>query len=282
METNFQSLISNILLLSILQCIFTTTILAQAPAPGPSGPTNITKILEKAGQFTTLIRLFKQTQIADQIDTQLNNSNQGMTVFAPTDNAFASLKPGTLNSLSDQQKVQLLQFHVLPQYLTTSQFQTISNPLRTQAGDSTSNNFPLNITSSGNQVNVTTGVVDTTVSNTMYTDGSLAVYQVDKVLLPISLFGPQSPAPAPVPAKKKKSGADNDTPATDDSSSSADASNAVSFGGHLHGFIVGCIGVIAFIGMFCLWEWTVMMMTDRKRNWAHFWNYFLEGDFGLR
>ncbi|KAK1435151.1 hypothetical protein QVD17_00911 [Tagetes erecta] len=235
MATNFQP---SLILLSLLLFITLTTTLAQAPAPGPPGPTNITKILEKAGQFTTLIRLMKTTQLADQIDTQLNNSNQGMTVFAPTDNAFSSLKPGTLNSLSDQQKVSLLQFHVVPNYLTTSQLQTVSNPLRTQAGDTASNKFPLNVTTSGNQVNVSTGVVDTTVSNSLYTDGTLAVYQVDKVLLPMSLFGPASPAPAPEPVKKKKSGAEADAPAKDDGSASVDASGAVVFGGGLGGLVV--------------------------------------------
>ncbi|KAD5508706.1 hypothetical protein E3N88_16409 [Mikania micrantha] len=228
-------------LLIILQC---TTTLAQAPPPGPSGPTNITKILEKAGQFNTLIRLMKVTQMSDQIDTQLNNSNQGMTVFAPTDNAFASLKAGTLNSLSDQQKVSLLQFHVVPTYLTTSQLQTVSNPLRTQAGDTASNKFPLNVTTSGNQVNVSTGVVDTTVSNSIYTDGSLAVYQVDKVLLPMSLFGPPAPAPAPEPLKKKKSGAGDDVPATNDGSASADASDAIAFGSCFSGLFTGTVAFI--------------------------------------
>ncbi|GKE37251.1 fasciclin-like arabinogalactan protein 11 [Tanacetum coccineum] len=237
MAKYFQSL----LLLTII--LYTTTMtLAQAPAPAPTGPTNITKILEKAGQFTTLMRLMKNTQLSDQINTQLNNSNQGMTVFAPTDNAFSTLKAGTLNSLSDQQKVQLLQFHVIPNYLTTSQFQTVSNPLRTQAGDSGSQ---LNITTSGNQVNITTGVVDTPVSNTLYTDGTLAVYTVEKVLLPMSLFGPPSPAPAPGPLKKKKAGSDDDTPTTDDGSASADASGGVVCGGHLHGIYVGVIGIIA-------------------------------------
>ncbi|XP_076894133.1 fasciclin-like arabinogalactan protein 11 [Bidens hawaiensis] len=247
MATTF--LLSLPLLLVILQCTTVTTTLAQAPAPGPTGPTNITKILEKAGQFTTLIRLMKSTQLSDQINTQLNNSNQGMTVFAPTDNAFASLKPGTLNSLSDQQKVSLLQFHVVPTYLTNSQLQTVSNPLRTQAGDTASDKFPLNVTAAGNQVNVTTGVVDTTVSNSIYTDGTLAVYQVDKVLLPMSLFGTPSPAPAPEPLKKKKSGADDDAPTTDAGSASVDASSAVAFGTHLHGW---SIGVVALITMFYL------------------------------
>ena len=180
---------------------------AQAPAPAPAGPTNITAVLTKAGQFTTFIRLLQTTQVGDQINTQLNNSNQGLTIFAPTDNAFSNLKPGMLNSLTDQQKVQLVQFHILPNFLSLSQFQTASNPLRTQAGNSNNGEFPLNVTTSGNQVNITTGLVNTTVSNTIYSDGQLAVYQVDQVLLPLEFFHSPAPAPGPVEGKPKKKGA---------------------------------------------------------------------------
>ncbi|KAK8601828.1 hypothetical protein V6N13_058498 [Hibiscus sabdariffa] len=202
------------LILFVLNC---STTLAQGPAaapaapttpvaaaPAPSGPTNVTKILEKAGQFTLFIRLLKSTQVANQLLGQLNNSNNGMTIFAPTDNAFASLKSGTLNSLTDEQKVELVQFHIVPTYLSSTQFQTISNPLRTQAGDSGDGKFPLNITTSGNSVNMTSGLTNTSVSGTIYTDGQLAVYQIDQVLRPMQIFDPRPPAPAPAPAKSKK------------------------------------------------------------------------------
>lgn len=76
-----------------------------AAAPAPPGPDNITKVLEKAGQFTVLIKLMKSTAVSDQINAQLNNSNNGLTVFAPTDNAFSSLRSGALNSLSNEQQV---------------------------------------------------------------------------------------------------------------------------------------------------------------------------------
>ncbi|KAH7838365.1 hypothetical protein Vadar_025503 [Vaccinium darrowii] len=214
----------SLLLLSLLQC--TTTTLAQAPAspPVPSGPPNITKILEKAGQFTILLRLLGTTQVGNQINNQLNDSSNAMTIFAPPDNAFSSLQSGTLNALSDQQKDELIQFHVVPTFLSISQFQTVSNPLRTQAGDSGPGKFPLNVTTSGNQVNITTGIVNTTVSGTIYTDNQLAVYQVDKVLLPWSIFGPTPPAPAPAPisAKKKKKVPAADVPSSDN----ADAAGA--------------------------------------------------------
>lgn len=210
----------------------------QAPSPGPAGPTNITAVLSKAGQFTTLIRLLDTTQVGDQINTQLNNSNQGLTMFAPTDNAFSSLKAGMLNSLTDQQKVQLVQFHILPNFLSLSQFQTASNPLRTQAGNSNNGEFPLNVTTSGNQVNITTGVVNTTVSNSIYSDGQLAVYQVDRVLLPLEFFQSPSPAPSPVAGegktKKKKGEKVADGP-SDDSDSSG-ASDGFGFGSKMMGF----------------------------------------------
>ncbi|KAK9061529.1 hypothetical protein SSX86_018711 [Deinandra increscens subsp. villosa] len=238
------------LLLLLLLCTTVTTTVSQpspapAPAPGPPAPTNITKILEKASQFTTLIRLFSITKVGDQINTQLNNSEDGMTVFAPTDNAFSALmSSGTLNSLSDQQKDELVQFHVIPSFISTSQFPTLSNPLRTQAGDSTFYNFPLNITTSGNQVNLTTGVVNATVANAIYSDGSLAVYQVDKVLLPMSLFGPHPPAAAPAPepvkkAKGKRAADDGEADGTGNSS------GAVGLRSELHGLMGGLIAFIA-------------------------------------
>ncbi|KAL1193225.1 Fasciclin-like arabinogalactan protein 11 [Cardamine amara subsp. amara] len=230
--------------LFIFFLVFATTN-GQAPAPTPSGPTNITAILEKAGQYTTFIRLLKSTQASDQINTQLNSSSSnGLTVFAPTDNAFNSLKSGTLNSLSDQQKVQLVQFHVLPNLLTMPQFQTVSNPLRTQAGDGQNGKFPLNITSSGNQVNITTGVVSATVANSVYSDKQLAIYQVDQVLLPLAMFGSSS---APAPAPEKGGSVSKGSASGGDSTDSSDAERTG------FGFGVGMFTVAAIAASSSLW-----------------------------
>lgn len=214
--------------------LFQTVSSQTAISPAPSGPTNITQVLEKAGQFTTFIKLLTATQVSDRINSQLNNSNQGLTIFAPTDNAFSSLKSGTLNSISTQNQLQLLQFHILPTLYTISQFQTVSNPLHTQAGNSDDGEYPLNVTTSGNQVNVTTGVVDTTVSNTIYSDNQLAVYQVDQVLLPMALFGQAptaAPAEAPAPTKPEKSVRASDAP-KGSNDSPADDSSAVGLNGY--------------------------------------------------
>ncbi|CAL5419945.1 unnamed protein product [Camellia sinensis] len=188
-----------------------------APGPAPPGPPNITAILEKAGHFSTYIRLLKATQIDNQIYKLLNDSSQSLTVFAPSDNAFGNLTTGTLNSFSDEQKVQLVKFHVIPSFLSIPAFQTVSNPLSTQAGSTVQ--YPMNVTTAGNLVNIRTGIVNTTVTGTVYSDNQLAVYQVDRVLLPLSFFVSISPAPAPSkPVKKAPS------PVSDQSASSTDAS----------------------------------------------------------
>ncbi|KAJ0084686.1 hypothetical protein Patl1_30723 [Pistacia atlantica] len=196
--------------------------LVPAAAPGPSGPANVTKILEKAKGYSIFIRLLKSTSVGDQIEKQLNDSSNGVTIFAPTDGAFSTLSSGVLNSLNDEQKEELIQFHVISSYIPLSQFQTVSNPLRTNAGDTSKYTFPLNVTAYPNSVNISTGITNTSLSGTVYSDGQLAIYQLDKVLLPVNIFGPKPPAPAPSPTKRKK---ENDDSPSDDNNTVTDSSS---------------------------------------------------------
>ncbi|KAG9149916.1 hypothetical protein Leryth_009992 [Lithospermum erythrorhizon] len=183
---------------------------SSAPAPSPPGPINITAILEEARQFSIFIRFLKETQLGNQINTQVNSSTEGMTVFAPTDNAFNNLPSGTLNDLSDKQQIQLIQYHVLPKYYNQESLVTVSNPVRTQATGQDGHQFGLNFTGSANQLNVSTGIVNTQVYNALRKDPPLAIYQVDKVLLPVDFTMPPAPAsspPSPAAKGKKEGGA---------------------------------------------------------------------------
>ncbi|KAL5730533.1 hypothetical protein ACHQM5_003340 [Ranunculus cassubicifolius] len=200
----------------------------KAPAPAPAGPANLTGILDKAGQFTTFLRLLSSTQVANQIENQLNSSDQGLTVLAPTDNAFSQLKPGTLNGLSTQEQVELVLYHVLPKFYNMAMFETVSNPVRTQSTGEDGGAFGLNFTTSASQVNVSSGLVSTTLNTALAKEYPLAVYQVDKVLLPLDLFGPHplskaSPPPLSTPAteKPKTPSAKASGPATKEDANSA-------------------------------------------------------------
>uniref|UniRef100_A0ACD5TRV0 Uncharacterized protein n=1 Tax=Avena sativa TaxID=4498 RepID=A0ACD5TRV0_AVESA len=223
-----------------------------APAPA-AGTTNITGVLAKAGQFNTFIRLLQSTGVAAQIDSQLNSSSgNGLTVFAPTDNAFTSLASGTLNSLSDSQKNALVQYHVLSTAIPMSQFDTVSNPLRTQAGSSSPGEYPLNVTSMGSQqVNISTGVVNATVDNTLYTGDQLVVYQVSKVLLPMAIAGTPAPAPAPLAAltpKGKKTPVSSGADAPE-----AEASSDVSPAAPARVVTGGGVAVVHVLALACVW-----------------------------
>ncbi|KAF3952704.1 hypothetical protein ACB098_06G117600 [Castanea mollissima] len=217
-----------------------------APAPSPSGPLNLTAVLEKNGQYSTLIRLLQETQTDIQIANQLNNSAQGLSVFAPTDNAFNNLPSGTINGLTNQNKVLLLQYHIIPKYYSLTDLLTVSNPVPTQASDQ-NGNWGLNFTGQGNQVNVSTGINATQINNALRQQPPLAVYQVDKVLLPEELFGARSPASAPQ-AKAPSSSLNNSTntsaPASPSSGTSAGGRNVVGLGLTL-GLGLACMGAFS-------------------------------------
>ncbi|KAJ1264077.1 hypothetical protein BS78_09G234900 [Paspalum vaginatum] len=219
-------------------------VLCQAPAPAAAkGPPNVTAILEKGGQFTTFMRLMKSTQQETQLNSQLNNSfGSGYTVFAPTDNAFNSLKSGTLNKLSQQEQVSLVQYHILPQFYSLGSFQTASNPVRTQASGS-DGPYTLNITAnSNNQVNVSTGVVATSVGTALSSAQPLAVYSVDKVLLPNDLFGVKPPASAPpAPAEKPSKGGSSSVAEAPAGASETAPSGAAAGGARVAGWSVAAL-----------------------------------------
>jgi uncharacterized surface protein with fasciclin (FAS1) repeats len=228
---------------------------AKAPAqpaqvPVQKGPIDVTKILEKAHGYSVFVRLLKSTGVAKQLYGQLNNSNIGFTIFAPTDSAFSNLKAGTINSLSDLQKTQLIQFHILNTVVALSNFQTLSNPVPTEAGDVSAGAFPLNITTAGNQVNISTGLVNTTLGGTVYSDDQLIIYQVTKVLLPLDIFSPKAKkvAAAPTPTLSKPKTTKEDAPVSPSGAAKVDEAAAVSLSRHGKLESVG-VAVVAFFVM---------------------------------
>ncbi|CAJ1979325.1 unnamed protein product [Sphenostylis stenocarpa] len=193
----------------------------------PETPTvDIVGILRQAKSFNILIRLMKTTQLINQLNAQLlTTKSGGITILAPDDSAFSELKAGFLNSLSDGQKLELLQFHVLSDYVSSSNFDTLTNPVRTLAG-AKPGKVELNVISYGGSVNISTGEVNTTITGIVYTDKHLAIYKVGKVLLPMDFFTvAKAPAKAPSLAPEPSSGVAK-APKTDtDESSSSDSSH---------------------------------------------------------
>ncbi|KAI4340408.1 hypothetical protein MLD38_025247 [Melastoma candidum] len=116
------------------------------------------------------------------------------------------------SSLSPKDEVELIQFHVITQFLSKTLFLTVSNPLRTLADGTNDGRFPLNITIQGNDLRLSTGIDEATIGDSLYSANQMAVYEVDRVLLPLSVFPPTA-APAPEKAKDKPT---DMAPAADD------------------------------------------------------------------
>ncbi|CAL0334047.1 unnamed protein product [Lupinus luteus] len=184
--------------------------LPQSPDSSDSVPDDITRILKKAKIFSVLIRLLKTTEIMNNINSQLIAAKSGgLTILAPDDSAFSNLKAGFLNSLNQGQKIELLQFHILPEFVSSSNFDSLSNPVQTVAGKDPAR-LPLNVNAFGNSVNISTGVVNASIVGVVYLDNKLAIYHLDKVLLPLDFFATKAPALAPTTlANAPKAAKDN-------------------------------------------------------------------------
>ena len=139
---------------------------------------NIVETAVNAGTFNTLIAAAKAAGLAGAL-----SSGENLTVFAPTDEAFASLPAGTVeNLLKPENKAKLaaiLSYHVLPRKLTSNQLPHRAIHVRTikKGGDRT-----LSVSKSTSGVTVDEAKV---VSADIATDNGV-IHVIDKVLLPSS------------------------------------------------------------------------------------------------
>ncbi|GLJ44171.1 hypothetical protein SUGI_0921740 [Cryptomeria japonica] len=176
--------------------------LSGSPAPTSVG-FNVTDALVKANNFNFFVSLMEASGVVYEFQSE--EAGAGITIFAPTDDAFSALNPETLQGLTADKKALILKYHVLLSYYPLGSLQTIVNPvqptLATQAMGASS--YTLNITQIHGDVAVNTGIVQAPVTETVFDQKPLAIFAVPKVLLPREIFGSKTaptPSPAPAPA----------------------------------------------------------------------------------
>jgi uncharacterized surface protein with fasciclin (FAS1) repeats len=142
----------------------------------PAFAANIVETAASAKVFGTLIAAAQAAGLADALAT-----GENLTVFAPTDDAFAALPAGTVETLlKPENKAQLaaiLSYHVLPRVLTSDMMPDKTIHIRTlkQGGDRT-----LALTKSGSGVSVDGANVVT--ADVRASNG--VIHIIDKVMLP--------------------------------------------------------------------------------------------------
>jgi uncharacterized surface protein with fasciclin (FAS1) repeats len=150
---------------------------------------NITRVLADARAFNVAASMLEASGVAAEFED--DERGAGITVFAPTDDAFASLPAGDrLQSLPADRKAVVLRFHVLHSYYPLGSLESIVNPVQPTLATEFSNagRFTLNITRANGSVAIDTGVVQATITRTVFDQNPVAVFAVSKVLLPKEMF----------------------------------------------------------------------------------------------
>ncbi|KAH1073636.1 hypothetical protein J1N35_025964 [Gossypium stocksii] len=181
----------NISILEISAPIIAPGVLS-APAPSASG-VNITGLLEKAG-CKTFANLLTSSGVLKTYEAALD---KGLTIFAPSDDAFKADGVPDLSKLTNADQVSLLEYHASPDYKPKGTLKTTKDPITTLATRG-AGKFDLTVTAAGDSVTLHTGISPSRVAEAIFDSPPVVIFTVDNVLLPSELFG-KSPSPAPAP-----------------------------------------------------------------------------------
>ncbi|KAL6544553.1 hypothetical protein OROMI_023415 [Orobanche minor] len=194
---------------------------AEAPAPGPS-QMNLTDLMSAHG-----CKVFAETLLANPAQQTFDdNVESGLTIFCPGDDAMKRFLPKYKN-LSTSGKESLLEYHGMPIYQSLSGLRSGNGVMNSLATDGANYNFT--IQNDANDVTIKTKIVTAKIVSTLIDKPQLAIYELDKVLMPKELFKSaltptQAPAPAPdADAKPPKSSKHKSPPAPPDSPSDSPA-----------------------------------------------------------
>ena len=226
---------------------------AAAPTPSPA-EANLTAVMSAHG-----CKVFADTLLAD-VDAEKifqDNAEGGLTVFCPVDDAFKAFLPKYKN-LTAARKTALLEYHGVPVYQSLAMLKSNNGVMNTLATDGASK-FDFTVQNDGMDVTLKTKVVTAKITGTLLDEQPIAIYTIDKVLLPKEIFKAQAETPAPAPApeeaadapkaskkKAKKAAApadeaDSPSPDGDVADQSADSNGAVGFDGARFGSLIVCV-----------------------------------------
>ncbi|XP_057842906.1 fasciclin-like arabinogalactan protein 4 [Cryptomeria japonica] len=161
------------------------------------GSINVTNVLENAKNFNFVVSMMVASGVTSDLES--DQAGAGITFFAPTDDAFSALPPDTLQGLTAENKAVVLKYHVLHSYYPLGSLESIVNPVQpTLATESMgAGRYTLNITRINGSVTVDTGIVQASITQTVFDQKPLAIFAVPRVLLPREMFGNHAPVRSP-------------------------------------------------------------------------------------
>ncbi len=184
---------------------------AAAPATTPAAQNTVVDVLRANGQFTTLLSALDAAQLTDTLNTQ-----SAVSIFAPTDAAFAALPEADRTRLLDPANVnelrQLLLYHVVVADVNSSQIEGAKGGVQTAA------NTEVQLDGTGETIKVDNATVTTADIDA----GNGSIFIIDRVLNPATSLVASgdaeeaADAPAASEATPPTDEADVTAPAADD------------------------------------------------------------------
>ena len=156
-----------------------TTSASPSPSPSESAAADIVDTAVAAGDFTTLAAAITAAELTETL-----KGDGPFTVFAPTDEAFAKLPAGTLDTLLADPKgdlTQILTYHVVEGEVMAEQVRTLDGQkVKTVQGGE------LTVNVDGDEVSLTDaagGTVNVTATDVEASNG--VIHVIDGVLMPM-------------------------------------------------------------------------------------------------
>jgi uncharacterized surface protein with fasciclin (FAS1) repeats len=149
----------------------------------PSQTMDIVETAAAAGNFTTLLAAVEAAGLVDAL-----KSEGPLTVFAPTDDAFAALPEGTLEALLQDTDAltAILTYHVVPGAVTAEQVVTLSNAATLNGAEVT-----ITVTGEGGVMVDNANVIVTDIEAT-----NGIIHVIDAVIVPTSAGSDRGEAPS--------------------------------------------------------------------------------------
>ncbi|KAJ0582759.1 putative fasciclin-like arabinogalactan protein [Helianthus annuus] len=154
----------------------------EAMAPTSAPDLNLTSLLQREGckSFYNLLTT------SGAIGTFLSSVDGGVTVFCPSDDAVKEFTPKYKN-LTAEGKTALLLYHGVPTYNSMGMLRSSNGLMNTLATEG-ANKYDFTVQNDGEDVKLKTKVVTAEISGTVVDDEPVAIYRIDKVLMPRELF----------------------------------------------------------------------------------------------
>jgi len=191
---------------------------AQTAAATPAVANNVVDVLRANGQFTTLLAALDSAQLTETLSTQ-----PAISIFAPTDAAFAALPEADRARLMDPANVnelrQVLLYHVVVADVTSAQIEGAKGGVQTAA------TTEVQLDGTGDAIKVDNATVTTADVDA----GNGSIFIIDRVLNPAESLvatGDAEEATAPAADDTVEAAPPADDAVTSDDSATADAMDA--------------------------------------------------------